>query len=190
MRHVTADTASSIFTTNTSRQRWILHSRHQLYFSINVWAGIVGGYLVSLRVLPHRLTGNQYRDFLLHDPPKQLAVRERMWYMHDGTPAHSSLAMGDGVSNTYRDGWICRGVPIAWPPHSPDFSPLDFYLWRHLKIPLHATPVETKRHFTIALWMPVRLSVTILTSLNGLTDHVETCRPVHWISWRTFWALL
>jgi hypothetical protein len=32
-----------------------------------VWAGIVGDCSVGLHVLPHRLTGNRYRDFLLHD---------------------------------------------------------------------------------------------------------------------------
>jgi hypothetical protein len=29
--------------------------------------------------------------------------------------------------------WICRAAPIAWPPCSPDFTPLDFFLWRFVK---------------------------------------------------------
>jgi hypothetical protein len=41
------------------------HSRHQQQIRINVWAGIVGDYLVGLHVLPHHFTGNHYRDFLL-----------------------------------------------------------------------------------------------------------------------------
>jgi hypothetical protein len=30
-------------------------------------------------------------------------------------------------------GWIGRGALIAWPPQSPDFSLLDFFLWGYVK---------------------------------------------------------
>jgi hypothetical protein len=69
MRHVSVETASSIFTTNTSGA---IHSRHQQQFSINVWAGIVGDYSIGPHILSHWLTGNHYRDFLLHDLSKLL----------------------------------------------------------------------------------------------------------------------
>jgi hypothetical protein len=81
--------------------------------------------MVGPHVLTHRLAGNHYRDFLLHDLPElledvPLAVRARMWYMHDFAPAHFSRAVRYVVSNTYQDGWIGRGGPTAWPPCSPD----------------------------------------------------------------------
>jgi hypothetical protein len=46
------------------------------------------------------LTGNHYRDFLLHDLPEILedappAVRARMRYTHDGAPAHFDRAVRD-----------------------------------------------------------------------------------------------
>jgi hypothetical protein len=50
----------------------VIHSRHQQQFSINVWACIVGDCLIGPHVLPCRLTGNHYRDFLLHNLPKLL----------------------------------------------------------------------------------------------------------------------
>jgi hypothetical protein len=60
----------------------IILCRRQQQYKI-VWSGIVGDYLVSRHVLPHLLTGNHYRDFLLLDllkVPNQvlLAVRARM----------------------------------------------------------------------------------------------------------------
>jgi hypothetical protein len=119
----------------------------------------------------HRLTGNHYRDFLLHDLPKllgdvPLAVRALMLYMHDGAPAHFSRAVRDILNNTYRGRRIGRGRLAAWPPRSPDLNPLDFHLRGHVK-PLCMQPLlTTKRHFTIALWMPVRLFATIPVSLN------------------------
>jgi hypothetical protein len=50
----------------------LIHSRHQQQFNINMRAEIVGDWLVGPHVLPHRLTGNHYRDFLLHDLPNIL----------------------------------------------------------------------------------------------------------------------
>jgi hypothetical protein len=148
----------------------IIHSRHQQQFSIDARTVIVGDCLVGPHVLPRRLTGNRFRDDLpnlLEDVP--LAVRARIWYMHDGAPAHFSRAVRAVLNNTHHDRWIGRRGPIAWPPRSPDLNPLSFYLWGHLNVLLYAAAVdnEEKRHFTIALWMPVRLSATTPASLNG-----------------------
>jgi hypothetical protein len=83
-------------------------SWHQWQFSISMWPGIVGDCLQGPHVLPHWLTGNHYWDFLLYDLPKllgdvPLVVRTRMWYMHDGAPAHFSCAVRDVLTNTYHD---------------------------------------------------------------------------------------
>jgi hypothetical protein len=37
--------------------------------------------------------------------------------------------------------WIGRGGPITCPPHSPDITPLDFFLWRYVKDHVYAPPV-------------------------------------------------
>jgi hypothetical protein len=99
-----------------------------------MWAGIVGDWLVGPHVLPHRFTGEHYRDFLLHDLSKlledvPLTARARMWYMHDGAPAHFSRAVRDVLSNTCHGRWIGTRGPTAWPPHSPVLNPLRLYLW-------------------------------------------------------------
>ncbi|KOC61830.1 hypothetical protein WH47_06168, partial [Habropoda laboriosa] len=31
--------------------------------------------------------------------------------------------------------WIGRGSRICWPARSPDLTPLDFFLWGHVKSP-------------------------------------------------------
>jgi hypothetical protein len=100
----------------------------------------VGDFFLGLHVLQHRLTGSHYRDFLVYDLPKlledvPLAVRARMWYMHDGAPALISRAVRDVLSNTYDGRWIHRGGPTARPPRSPDFNPLDF---------VYAAPVDNE----------------------------------------------
>jgi hypothetical protein len=84
-----------------------------------VWEGILGDCSVGKHVLPHRLTGNHYRDDLtklLEDVP--LAVRARMWYMRDV------------LSNACLARWIGRG---------PTLHP-----WGHLHTLVYAAPVDNE----------------------------------------------
>ncbi|CAH1966184.1 unnamed protein product [Acanthoscelides obtectus] len=37
------------------------------------------------------------------------------------------------------DRWTDRRGAIEWPPRSPDLSPLDFFMWGHLKSKIYAT---------------------------------------------------
>jgi hypothetical protein len=65
-----------------------------------VWPGIVGNCLVGRMVYRIVLSGNHFRDFLLHVLPKlldavPLPARARMWHMRDGAPAHFSRAVRD-----------------------------------------------------------------------------------------------
>jgi hypothetical protein len=43
---------------------------------------------------------------------------------------------------SYHGRGIGRGGPTAWPPRSPDFNPVDFYVWAHLKAFVYASPVD------------------------------------------------
>jgi hypothetical protein len=106
---------------------------------------------------------------LLEDVP--LAVRARMWYKHDGAAAHFSCAVRDVLNNAYHDWWIGIGGLTAWPPRSQGLNPLNFYL----KAGVDAAPIGNKRHFTISLWMPGRLSANTLAFLNDAAVHVEAC---------------
>jgi hypothetical protein len=90
-----------------------------------------------------------------------------MWYMHDGAPAHFIRAVRDVLNNTYHDRWIGRAGPTAWPPLPPYLISLDFHMWGNLNTLRIQLLLTTERHFTTALRVPVRLSETTPTSLNG-----------------------
>jgi hypothetical protein len=71
-----------------------MHHQHQ--FSINIWAGIVSDHLLGPHMLPTHLTGNDYLQFLREKLPVELedvplTVQQKMWFQHDGAPAHYSL---------------------------------------------------------------------------------------------------
>lgn len=126
----------------------IVETRFQVQFSLNVWGGIVGDHLIGPFFLPGRLTGESYLHFLRHELPLlledlPLLLRNQMWYMHDGAPAHFSILVRNYLNEVYPNRWIGRGGPQPWPPRSPDLNSLDFFLWGHLKSIVYSTPINT-----------------------------------------------
>ncbi|KAG8274617.1 hypothetical protein J6590_103969 [Homalodisca vitripennis] len=54
--------------------------------------------------------------------------RERnVFYMQDGAPPHYLSDVRDFLNDRIPGQWIGRDAPIAWPPRSPDLTPLDFF---------------------------------------------------------------
>lgn len=122
---------------------------NQRKFSVNMWAGIINDYLIGPYILPPRLTGRIYSIFLeevlpglLEDIP--LDIRQHLWFQHDGAPAHFSVDVQEHLNATFGGRWIGRGGPVAWPPRSPDLTPLDFFLWGHMKALVYETPVVSQ----------------------------------------------
>jgi hypothetical protein len=104
---------------------------YQLRFSVSVWAGIVKGNFVDPYLLSDKLTAQRYRYFLetvlaglLKDMP--LAVRQRLWFQHDGAPAHYGEDIRQWLNATYPGRWIGPGGPTAWTPRSPELTPMIF----------------------------------------------------------------
>ena len=52
-----------------------------------------------------------------------------MLIQQDDAPPHYGREVKDFLNRNYPN----RQGPIAWPPRSPDLTPLDFYLWGHMK---------------------------------------------------------
>ena len=122
---------------------------HQQRFNLNVWAGIVGDHLIGPYLMPSLLTGPNYTLFLRNVLPDLLdnvpiATRRRMWFQQDGAPPHYSREAREFLNERFPNRWIGRGGPVAWPPRSPDLTPLDFFFWGTMKDLVYATPVETE----------------------------------------------
>jgi hypothetical protein len=127
-------TCEGVFNSHT----WAQHNPHvtrqwghQVCWSINVWASIIGNCVVGPYLLPNRLNGPAYCVFLqevlpvlLEDTP--LAVRD-MQFQHNGAPAHFSA--DPTAPQQFPDRWIGCGGPVSWPVRSLDLNPLDFFLW-------------------------------------------------------------
>lgn len=67
-----------------------------------------------------------------------------MIYQHDGAPTHSSRNVRRFLDATYTNRWIGRGGPQHWPARSPDLTPVDFFLWGHLKNYIYREPLRNR----------------------------------------------
>ena len=111
-------------------------------------SGIVGDHLIGPFFLPARLTGDVYRHFLEHDLPTlledvPLQLRSKMYFMHNGAPAHFCSVARNYLNTVYPRRWIGRGGTEPWPPRSPDLNALNFFLWGHLKHLVYGTTFES-----------------------------------------------
>ena len=73
-------------------------------------------------------------------------IVSRVIFMQDGAPPHFSCFVTDVLNERFPDAWIGRDGPIPWPPRSPDFSPLDFFLWGYIKNTVYAEKIRNIQH--------------------------------------------
>lgn len=134
---------------DTRNPHFIRQLDHQHRWTLNVWAGIVGSHLIGPYFFERNVNGEAYLDLLenhlpilLEDVP--LNIRRRMWFQHDGAPAHYSRLVRTHLNRNFANKWIGRGGTVRWPPRSPDLTKLDFFLWGYLKNLVYQEPVTTK----------------------------------------------
>jgi len=73
-----------------------------------------------------------------------LALRRNMWFHHDGTMAHFARQVREHLTATYKDRWIERGGPVAWPPRSPDLTPMEFFLGVQIRNLIFTSPCDSE----------------------------------------------
>lgn len=121
---------------------------HQHRWSLNVWGGIVGGYVVGPHFFDGHLNGPMYLNFMQNVLPILLAnipqhTRNRMWLQQDGAPAHFSRDVRAYLDGIFPNQWIGRNGPTRWPARSPDLTIPDFFLWGYVKEIVFKEPPTT-----------------------------------------------
>jgi hypothetical protein len=59
-------------------------------------------------------------------------IGENSIFQQDGAPPHYHREVNAYLFHT-APVWMGRGMSIAWPPRSPDLTPMDFILWGYVK---------------------------------------------------------
>ena len=66
-----------------------------------------------------------------------------MWFQQDGATSHTARVTIDLLNVKFGERVISRNGPVEWPPHSFDLTPLDFFLWGHIKSLVYANKPAT-----------------------------------------------
>ena len=64
--------------------------------------------------------------------PKKFDLK-KLWFQQDGATPHTAVETRKLLSEKFEDRLISLKASHIWAPHSPDLSPLDFFLWGYAK---------------------------------------------------------
>ena len=67
-----------------------------------------------------------------------------MYFQHDGAPPHYTRHVRDYLNESFPNCWLGHGGPVAWPPRSPDLTPIDYYVWCHMKTLVYESKVDSR----------------------------------------------
>lgn len=157
---------------------------HQVRFSVNVWAGIINDRIIGPHFIEGSLTGITYLEMLREVIPTLLddvpvAYHGSMYYQHDGCPAHYQVDVRNHLNSEFGDRWIGRGGPVAWPPRSPDLTPMDFFLWSEVKRLVYTEEAESrdelKRKIRHAFRVVKSDRDTLLKLKDNLVRRAQVC---------------
>jgi len=104
--------------------------------------GTLGRCSLQLRVtvaIYHDLLRNVLPE-LLQDVDLQKGIY--LCSTHDRDPPHFLTAVQEFLNNVFLAVCVRRDGTTAWPTRSTDFSPLDFYPWRHPNSTVYVTEVH------------------------------------------------
>jgi hypothetical protein len=168
--------------------RWLEENRTQYARKVSIWVGMIGKKIIGPFYLEGNLDGNGYLRLLREKviPAVNAAFGDtEVWFQHDGAPAHFERKVRAYLDEVFPDRWIGRSGPVAWPPRSPDLSPLDFFLWSNVKDrvfdgppPRDVAELKTRINAAVAA-IPKRTIKNVISSFNDRLYHCLTAGGGH-----------
>ena len=110
-------------------------------------------------------------------------------FQQDGAPPHYANITRDYLNETFPQRWVGRGGGQgwrAWPPRSPDLTPLDFFLWGYVKDKVYQVKIRDLTHLMARVteviesippdmianvWREVEYRLDVCRATNG--GHIE-----------------
>lgn len=162
---------------------WTNDSNFQHVWGTNVWCGLLCGRLLGPYFYNGTLTGRRYLDFLSNTLPTfldefNLDTRMNLFFQQDGAPAHNAIIVREYLNQTFGHKWMGTYGPVQWPPRSPDITPLDYFLWGHLKTVVYANPpinIEDLKNKIIIACSELTQDQIITATQRELLRRMEAC---------------
>ena len=99
-------------------------------------------------------------------------------FQQDGAPPHFALHVRDHSNECFPQQWIGQSGTTAWPPRSPDLTPLDFFFWGYMKDIVYKNVVadlEDMRRRIVAACAAVTPEM-LRNTWRELEYHQDICR--------------
>lgn len=156
---------------------------YQERFGFNVWIGVLGNQLLPPIIFDGRLTGERYLQFLTNEVDGYIdqlphVIRRSVYFQQDGAPPHNAHVVVDHLNQRFGNQWLGTNGPIRWPARSPDLTPIDFFIWGHLKNKVYAIAPTTRED----LEARVRRAINEITRqqldnmLQNIIERATLCR--------------
>lgn len=165
---------------------WMQQIDHQHRWKVNVWCGIVNGYLVGPYFFRGNVRSADYLHLLREEIPilledVDLYTRMRMYFQQDGAPPHFAIDVRNYLNEMYPQRWIGRGGPIRWPARSPDLTAPDFYLWGFLKNAVYRERPTTKADMIERIRIACNSITrdTLLRTVTHFQRRIQLCQQVN-----------
>uniref|UniRef100_A0A3Q3KZL0 DUF4817 domain-containing protein n=1 Tax=Mastacembelus armatus TaxID=205130 RepID=A0A3Q3KZL0_9TELE len=132
---------------------WIDPSKTVGTKKVMVWCGIWGTKIVGPFFINGNLKATGYLK-LLHDVFPSLCTEAGTFpefFQQDGAPPHYGCQVRAFLDEQFPEKWIGRRGPVERPPRSPDLTPLDFYLWGHLKAIVYGVKIRDVQHLKLRI---------------------------------------
>ena len=108
---------------------------------VTVWCGLWFGGLIGPYFFENEdgnavtVNGLRYREMITTFlwPKLEDIDIDDMWFQQDGATCHTADATVTLLHEKFPDRVISRKGDVNWPPRSCDLTPLDFFLWGHVK---------------------------------------------------------
>ncbi|CAF1581905.1 unnamed protein product [Rotaria sp. Silwood1] len=151
---------------------------------INVWCAmskyrLIGPFYFQEDTVHGKDYLSMLQDFFLPEIKRLRKVRSVI-FQQDGAPAHFSADVRHYLNDQFPDRWIGRGGSIRWAPRSPDLTPLDFYLWGHLKNNVYQSPIKDLDELKTRIHNEIKsISKTTLSNVfSNIIKRMELCISV------------
>lgn len=157
---------------------WHTGTRNQGAQKVNVWIGMMDHHIIGPYFYDHNVNSHNYlamlQNFVL---PKLANIGMPSFFQQDGAPPHFANIVKDWLNVNFEGKWLGRGGPKEWAARSPDLTPLDFFIWGHLKNHVYQTPIESLDHLK-ALITAESQKITgfqLQNSLKNLEKRIHLC---------------
>jgi len=103
---------------------------------VNIWCGRSARGLIGPFFFEGTVTSEAYLEMLRSSIlPAICALNDNseVFYQQDGAPTHYHRDVWAFLDVNLQGHWIGRRATFEFPPHSPDLTPLYFFLWGTLK---------------------------------------------------------